>query len=181
LRAHAIARYGCAVLRVASASFAASSIRSLVVLTITVALLGTACGKRRNDDASRARAPVGPTSEVDAGRPHREVVNALLDKGNVDIYLDPRKRDVIVPLKYKFDSRLILKVGRSMPIPIPDLRVTDDRVSGTLSFDQEPFFCSVPWSAVFAAVGEDGRGWVWNDRIPSELQDASAPRIAPSQ
>jgi hypothetical protein len=56
-----------------------------------------------------------------------------------------------------------------MPVPIPDLRLDDDGISCTLSFNRAPFFCVVPWSSIFAMVGDDGRGMVWPDDVPAEV------------
>jgi hypothetical protein len=42
-------------------------------------------------------------------------------------------------------------------------------MSCTLSFNRSPFYCVVPWSSVFAMVGDDGRGMVWPDDVPQEL------------
>ncbi len=62
-----------------------------------------------------------------------------------------------------------------MAVPIPDLRVEDDGLSCTLSFNRTPFYCVIPWSAVFALVGDDGRGLVWPDDVPKELQRVAPP------
>jgi hypothetical protein len=56
-----------------------------------------------------------------------------------------------------------------MPVPIRDLRVDETGVFGTLSFNRAPFTCMVPWHAVFALVGDDGRGMVWPDSMPPEI------------
>ena len=101
--------------------------------------------------------------------PKKEVALALLERSNVDVYLDPRAKGVVVPPQFRKEPRLILKIGLNMPVPIPDLRVDDDSMSCTLSFNRSPFYCIVPWSAVFAMVGEDGRGMVWPDDVPQEL------------
>ena len=101
--------------------------------------------------------------------PKKEVALALLERSNVDVYLDPRARGVVVPPQFRKEPRLILKIGLNMPVPIPDLRVDEDSMSCTLSFNRSPFYCVVPWSAVFALVGEDGRGMVWPDDVPQEL------------
>jgi len=63
----------------------------------------------------------------------------------------------------------VLQVGLNMAIPIPDLGVEDDAVSCTLSFSRSPHFCYVPWPAVYALMGEDGKGMVWPDDIPPEV------------
>ena len=56
-----------------------------------------------------------------------------------------------------------------MPVPIPDLRVDEEGVFGTLSFKGVPFTCFVPWRSVFALVGEDGKGMVWSAEMPAEV------------
>lgn len=101
--------------------------------------------------------------------PKKEVALALLERSNVDVYLDPRAKGVVVPPQFRKEPRLILKIGLNMPVPIPDLRLDDESMSCTLSFNRSPFYCVVPWPSVFAMVGEDGRGMVWPDDVPQEL------------
>ena len=109
--------------------------------------------------------------------PKKEVALALLERSNVDIYLDPRAKGVVVPPQFRKEPRLILKIGLNMPVPIPDLRLDDESMSCTLSFSRSPFYCIVPWPSVFAMVGDDGRGMVWPDDVPQEL----AVRVADEQ
>lgn len=101
--------------------------------------------------------------------PKRDVARALLVRGSVFIHLDPRVEGVVVPAWLKSQPQLVLQVGTDMPIPIPDLRIDDEGVFGTLSFQRSPFTCQVRWSAIFALVGEDGRGMVWPEDLPSEI------------
>jgi stringent starvation protein B len=101
--------------------------------------------------------------------PKKEVALALLERSNVDVYLDPRANGVVVPPQFRKEPRLILKIGLNMPVPIPDLRLDDESMSCTLSFNRAKFFCVVPWLSVFAMVGDDGRGMVWPDDVPQEL------------
>lgn len=101
--------------------------------------------------------------------PKKEVALALLEKSNVDVYLDPRAQGVVVPPQFRKEPRLILKIGLNMPVPIPDLRLDEESMSCTLSFNRARFYCVVPWSSVFAMVGDDGRGMVWPDDVPQEL------------
>ncbi len=101
--------------------------------------------------------------------PKKEVALALLERSNVDVYLDPRAKGVVVPPQFRKEPRLILKIGLNMPVPIPDLRLDDESMSCTLSFNRAKFFCVVPWLSVFAMVGDDGRGMVWPDDVPQEL------------
>lgn len=99
----------------------------------------------------------------------KDVARALLLKGSVFLHLDPRREGVIVPAEYKSQAQLVLQVGLDLPVPIPDLRVDRTGVRGTLSFQRAPFTCSVPWDAVFAVVGGDGRGMVWPTSMPKEI------------
>lgn len=118
--------------------------------------------------------------------PKKEVALALLERSNVDVYLDPRAKGVVVPPQFRKEPRLILKIGLNMPVPIPDLRLDDESMSCTLSFNRAKFFCVVPWQSVFAMVGDDGRGMVWPDDVPQELavrvegEGAASPAAVPS-
>ncbi len=85
------------------------------------------------------------------------------------VYLDPRAPDVRVPKWLAAQPQLVLQVGLDLPVPIPDLRVDDAGVYGTLSFNRAPFTCVVPWEAVFAIVGDDGMGMVWAESMPEEI------------
>src|SRR5262245_18159277 len=99
----------------------------------------------------------------------RDVAKMLLRKGSLFVHLDPRASDVFVPPWLRHQAKLVLQVGYDMPIPIPDLRVDDEGVFGTLSFSRNPFTCAVPWHSVFALVGDEGRGMVWPESMPSEI------------
>jgi stringent starvation protein B len=101
--------------------------------------------------------------------PKKDVALALLENSSVFIHLDPRVEDVMVPPWFKEKPRLVLQIGLNMPVPIQDLNLDEDSVSCTLSFNRSPHFCRIPWSSVFALVGEDGRGMVWPDDIPPEV------------
>lgn len=101
--------------------------------------------------------------------PKKEVALALLERSSVYVHLDPRQPAVAVPPWFKKQPQLVLQIGLNMPVPIPDLRLDDQGMSCTLSFNRSPFFCVVPWSSVFAMVGEDGRGMVWPDDVPAEV------------
>src|SRR4051812_1369251 len=101
--------------------------------------------------------------------PKKEVAMALLEGPSVYVHLDPRKPEVMVPPWLKKQAQLVLQVGLNMAIPIPDLKVDDTGVSCTLSFNRAPFWCQLPWTAIYALVGEDGRGMVWPSEVPSEV------------
>lgn len=100
----------------------------------------------------------------------REVAEALLERGSVFVHLDPRHEGVSIPAWLRKQPQVVLQVGLAMPIPIPDLEVDEDGVRATLSFNRSPHWCVVPWEAVFALVGEDGRGRVFLESMPPEIR-----------
>jgi stringent starvation protein B len=108
-------------------------------------------------------------------------MNALLERSSVYIHLDPRKDEVRVPPWFKKQPQLVLQVGLNMAVRIPDLDIGEDAVSCTLSFNRSPFFCWVPWSAVFALVAEDGKGVLWPNDIPQEVAAQQAERAQKEQ
>lgn len=105
--------------------------------------------------------------------PKKDVALALLERASLYVHLDPRAESVVVPQWLRNQPRLVLQIGLNMAIPIPDLRVDEGGLACTLSFNRAPFYCMVPWSSVFAMVGEDGRGMVWPDDVPREIAAAA--------
>lgn len=112
--------------------------------------------------------------------PKKEVMLALLESTSVFIHLDPRRAQVAVPKWLTNQPQLVLQVGLNMAVPIRDLNVDDECVSCTLSFNRSPFFCWIPWTAIFALIGEDGRAMVWPNDVPAELA-AQAQQAAAKQ
>jgi hypothetical protein len=100
----------------------------------------------------------------------KEVALALLEGSSMFVHLDPRRPDVSVPKWFVGQPQLILQVGLNMAIPIPDLEVDDTGITCTLSFNRSPFLCRIPWTAIYALVGEDGRGGVWAEDVPPEIR-----------
>lgn len=104
------------------------------------------------------------------GLPAKEdVARALLLRGSVFVHLDPRSPGVLLPKHLTQQPQVMLQIGLDLPIPIPDLRVDAKGLSGTLSFHRTPFHCTIPWNAIFALAGEEGRGMIWEESMPEEL------------
>jgi stringent starvation protein B len=101
--------------------------------------------------------------------PKKEVALALLEGPSMYVHMDPRRQGVLVPKRFLDKAQLVLQIGLNMFIPIPDLTVDDEGISCTLSFDRAPFQCRMPWNAIYALVGEDGRGMMWPSDIPPEV------------
>jgi stringent starvation protein B len=108
------------------------------------------------------------------------VALALLEQASVFVHLDPRTDKVFVPPWLKRQPQLVLQIGLNMAIPIPDLEVDEAGLSCTLSFNRSPHHCQIPWNAVFALVGDNGRGMVWPDDVPPEVA-AEAEKQAKAQ
>jgi stringent starvation protein B len=100
----------------------------------------------------------------------KDVALALLERSTIRVFLDPRKAGVIVPPWFKTQPQLLLDVGLNTAVPIPDLHLDDEAMSCTLSFNRAPFYCVIPWSAVFAVVGDGDRAVVWPEDVPAEIQ-----------
>ncbi|MDI1443266.1 ClpXP protease specificity-enhancing factor SspB [Polyangium sp. 6x1] len=101
--------------------------------------------------------------------PKKEVALALLEGPSMFVHLDPRRSGVSVPKRFLDKPQLVLQIGMNMFVPIPDLKVDDEGITCTLSFDRAPFWCRMPWNAIYALVGEDGRGMMWPTDIPPEV------------
>lgn len=108
-------------------------------------------------------------SEEPRPPPKKDIANELLRGPSLFVHLDPRRPGVIVPKSFTGQPQLVLQVGLNMVIPIPDLKVDDDGISCTLSFNRVPIFCRLPWSSIYALVGENGMGMVWQDDVPPEV------------
>lgn len=112
--------------------------------------------------------------------PKKEQLQKLLERGNVFLHLDPRVEGVVVPAWHAQKPQLVLQLGLHFAVPIPDLKIDDRGVRCTLSFNRSPFFCDLPWTAVYAMVAEDGQVTVWPTELPPELVPQPAPvRRAP--
>jgi stringent starvation protein B len=109
----------------------------------------------------------------------KDVAIALLEQATVFVHIDPRAAEVFVPPWFKRQPQLVLQIGLNMPVPIPDLDVSDHGLSCTLSFNRSPFHCRIPWAAVFALVGESGRGMVWPDDVPPEVAAQAQKQAKP--
>jgi stringent starvation protein B len=105
----------------------------------------------------------------------------LLERTSLFVHLDPRRPGVIVPLVFAKQPQLVLQIGLNMAIAIPDLEVSETGISCTLSFNRRPHFCRLPWSAIYALIGQEGGGMVWPEDVPPEVvaQQRSAAKKEP--
>src|SRR5215470_18759710 len=122
---------------------------------------GVAPSPSLDEEAARTASPEMPAK--------RSTMEKLLRDGPVLVHLDPRRPGVDVPAQHRGEPRLVLRFGFGLTPPIADLAVEEHALSGTLTFRGVPHRCIVPWTSVFAVVGEDGRGLVWGEDVPVEI------------
>lgn len=90
-----------------------------------------------------------------------------------------QKGGLRLPAHLSEKTEVVLQVGWYMPIPIPDLIIDDTGVSGTLSFRGVKFFCTVPWSCVFAIVGENiTMQQIFPESMPEHMKNGVAAKKA---
>ena len=108
----------------------------------------------------------------------KQTLLAFLQRGVAMVHLDARQPGVEVPPQFTSDAHLRLNL--SYRYGIPDFEVRDDRVQATLSFGGQPFFCVLPWEAVFAVTSSGtGEGQVWPEDLPTEAARGFTPRQPP--
>lgn len=113
--------------------------------------------------------------------PKKEVLDSFLRNGSARLFIDPRRAGAMVPQWFAKQPELVLRVGYTLSPPIPDLVVSDEAVSCTLSFNRSPFWCKMPWSVVFAIVSDvNDHGVVWPEDVPIESQLLRAARPKPA-
>ncbi|MBI5607508.1 MAG: hypothetical protein HY902_01355 [Deltaproteobacteria bacterium] len=108
----------------------------------------------------------------------RKVFDELLQQGITALHLDARRPDVMVPPHLADQAWLVLNY--SWRYGVHDFRFDDEAVEASLSFGGRPYFCRVPWSAVFAVTDTSrNQGYIWNDEVPGEVAPAAAAPTAP--
>ncbi|HXJ19743.1 MAG TPA: ClpXP protease specificity-enhancing factor SspB [Polyangia bacterium] len=105
----------------------------------------------------------------------QQAFSALLKEGWTSLHLDARRAGVLVPDPFRNEAHLILQYGHDLPIPIPDLEIDEDGVQATLSFSRTAHRTVVPWTAVYAVTGVDGRGVLFAEDVPSDVSVIAAP------
>jgi stringent starvation protein B len=112
----------------------------------------------------------------DSERPSKQkTFLSMMSEGWVSLHIDARRPGVVVPAPFSSHPHLVLQYGRNMPIPIPDLEVTEAGVSASLSFSRVPHRTYVPWSAVYVISCTDASGVLYREDLPAELHGFGEP------
>jgi hypothetical protein len=110
----------------------------------------------------------------------REFLLQMMEDAWVLVHLDPRRPEVQLPDYLRQQPHLILQYGYNMPVPIAELKVDEQGIWATLSFQRTPHATFIPWSAVFAVADGDQKGYVWEADVPPDL-GAAAPQTEPKK
>jgi stringent starvation protein B len=85
------------------------------------------------------------------------------------VTLDARRPGVRVPTKFKDELQLNLDFSTRFA-GVQDLEWDEVGVRSTLTFGGQPFFCDVPWSAVWAMRSHvDNQMMLWPEDLPEEM------------
>lgn len=116
----------------------------------------------------RLRKGVPQDMRDSASMKHRAITQALAET-IVGIYVNPQIRGVRLPERLYLEPTVVLDLGYNLPVPIPDLRLTEDGFTATLSFARVPYMCVIPWAAVFALVPRNNPagGLLWPASLPA--------------
>ena len=111
-----------------------------------------------------------PPMGMGHGPAKEDVARTLLLRGSLFMHFNPRHEAAELPETVRGQSTVVLQIGADWADVIPDLRVDRRNLSGTIVLDgSESAFCRIPWESVYALSGDDGRGMVWPESMPREL------------
>ncbi len=105
-----------------------------------------------------------------------EVFIGLLREGRARVHADGRRAGVILPPELRGEKHVALDYGRSLPVPTTDVEVDGYGIKATLSFDRIQSVTFVPWGAVYAITDGQGRGRVWVEDLPDDVEFRTTTR-----
>lgn len=128
-------------------------------------------------DAEQARLREAARAFVkadDLRREKRAVVEGMMSRGPVLLAVDLAE-GARVPERFGREGHLVLRFGWGLTPSIDDLAISDESISGTLTFGGVPHHCVVPWPALIGATVEgEPYGAAWPNKAP-ETANAEEP------
>ena len=98
----------------------------------------------------------------------------LITQGTVMVTLDARHAGTSVPTRFAKDPQLALNFSHRFGVA--DFAYDRAGVRCTLTFQGQPFFCVVPWTAVYGMRSHlDHKPWMWPASFPPEVLTALPP------
>lgn len=103
---------------------------------------------------------------------------SLLEHGSVITAFNADYDGVNMPSHFTGD--IALRWGYDLSPPIPDLKISDYAVEGTLQFNGIPYRVTIPWGAIFAmrAEGTD-HSITWSREVEVEIGVEAEPPAKP--
>lgn len=99
-----------------------------------------------------------------------EALQKLLNTGNdVFVHLDSRRSGVFVPETFVRVPQVVLQLGLNLAVPMRRFDTRPDGFVCDLTFSRTPFYCIVPWPAVYIIVTASGNGYHWKSDTPPEV------------
>src|SRR5947209_4985496 len=112
------------------------------------------------------------TSPSDPTAPQKYAVfGRFVDRGKVMVTLDARRPGVAVPSHFGEEPQLNLDFSERFGLS--DFVYDERGVRASLSFNRQPFFCDVPWGAVYSLFSHapEGERLTWPRSLPTEILD----------
>lgn len=112
----------------------------------------------------------------------RQVFDAILGRcPTLFMHIDATAKGVDLPPSRRGKTEIVLQVGMNMPVPITAMSTTEYSFEGTLSFAGIPYHCTIPWDAVYALVGDDNKGIVYDQDMPNKVHTAMLAQAEQSE
>jgi hypothetical protein len=98
---------------------------------------------------------------------YKDLLEIFADKGTFVVVFDAQHKDVLIPEYLKEEKFCTLKFSHLFAPPgHSDLKLNDDGVQQTLSFNGEDFHCYVPYDSIIGIGRVDGSGIAIIDNKP---------------
>ncbi len=121
--------------------------------------------KKAREEREQRREPEDPWAAQKL-----QAFERLIDEGMVLVTLDSRRPGVSVPPHHQGDVQLGLNFSHRFYTG--DFAYDERGVRASLSFRGEPFFCDIPWSAVFMLRSHvTDEVFLFPASVPEELED----------
>lgn len=108
------------------------------------------------------------TKEQLISKPKNQVFNIFMMHGLTKVWVDPKGKDVQLPLYLQEKEAIVLEFGYTLAKPILDLTVGMFAIEATLSFNGEPYLCVIPWDTVLAITNEENLGVYYGTEVEHE-------------
>lgn len=110
----------------------------------------------------------------------RQTLTQMLDQGMTMVHIDALSEGVCVPEQHAKESHLRLNFSYRFRLEV--FEVGEQEILASLSFDDMPFPCVIPWTAVFAMTSHvSGESRVWQEELPEAMLTEMAESMRDNQ